>query len=57
MRHRDGKFFKYSFCDVCDQLNKRADVLIYSSIKELEVGAVNTSHDVLTAPAGASFNR
>jgi|TARA_B100000315_G_C14579961_1_gene589941 radical SAM protein with 4Fe4S-binding SPASM domain len=45
--HRDGEFFRYPFCDGCDQLNKRKDVLIYSNIKDSEVGAVNTSYDVL----------
>ena len=52
--HRDGEFFKYPFCDSCDQLNKREDVLIYSSVKEVEVGAVNTSYDVLTTPGAPS---
>ena len=45
--HRDRKFFKYPFCDGCDQLNKREDVLVYSNMKELKVGAINTSYEVL----------
>ena len=45
--HRDGKFSKYPFCDRCDQLNNRKDVLVYSNIEDSEVGSVNTSYEEL----------
>jgi len=46
--HAKGEFHKYPFCDGCDQLNKREDVLIYTNIKEVEIGSVNTSYEHLT---------
>ena len=42
--HRNGEFYKYPFCDGCDQLNKRDDVLIYTNDEKAQVGAVNTSY-------------
>ena len=45
--HIDGNFLGYS-CNQCDQLNKRDDVLVYTSnAKEVSVGATNTSYFVL----------
>lgn len=41
--HKEGDFHKYPFCDGCDQLNKRDDVLVYTNIKEAKVGATNTT--------------
>mgnify|MGYP001199308649 CR=1 FL=1 len=55
--HRDGEFLKYPFCDGCDQLNNQKDVLIYSNINDSEVGAVNTSYDVLTTPISTSSHK
>jgi len=40
--HRKGDFEKYPFCNSCDQLNKREDVLVYSNIPGAAVGATNT---------------
>ena len=48
--HAKGEFHKYPFCDGCDQLKKREDVLVYTNIKEVEVGSVNTSYDELIDP-------
>lgn len=43
--HAEGDFSLYPFCDSCDQLLKRDDVLIFTTIKEAKVGAVNTTYD------------
>lgn len=40
--HKEGNFSKFPFCNICDQLNKRNDVLVYSTIKNSKVGATNT---------------
>lgn len=45
--HQQGDFSKYPFCNVCDQLNKREDVLVYTNIKQAKVGATNTTYFVL----------
>lgn len=42
--HQDGNFYKFPFCNICDQLNKRGDVLIYTTIKNSKVGATNTNY-------------
>ena len=41
--HKNGNFSKFPFCDLCDQLNKREDVLVYSTIKDIKVGTVCNS--------------
>lgn len=43
--HLEGRFSLYPFCDACDQLRKREDVLIFTTIKDAKVGAVNTTYD------------
>lgn len=40
-----GDFSSYPYCDSCDQLVKREDVLVYTTIKNAKVGAVNTTYD------------
>lgn len=45
--HQQGDFSKFPFCNVCDQLNKREDVLVYTNIKQAKVGAMNTTYFVL----------
>lgn len=42
--HTAGDFSNFSFCDGCDQLNKREDVLVYTNIKEAKVGTTNTTY-------------
>ncbi len=42
--HRKGEFEKFLFCNSCDQLNKRTNVLIYTTIKSSQVGASNTNY-------------
>lgn len=42
--HREGNFSDFPFCDVCDQLNKREDVLVYTTIKNCAVGVTNTTY-------------
>jgi len=42
--HESGEFYKYPFCDSCDQLKKREDVLVYTTIKNSKVGATNTAY-------------
>jgi len=42
--HDEGDFSKFPFCDGCDQLNKREDVLVYTTIKNAKVGATNTTY-------------
>ena len=49
--HESGEFSKYPFCDVCDQLQKRDDVLVYTTIKNSKIGATNTAYDDLTVGA------
>jgi hypothetical protein len=46
--HMSGDFSKYPFCDVCDQLQKRDDVLVYTTINNSRVGATNTAYYDLT---------
>ena len=43
--HAEGRFSQYPFCDSCDQLVKREDVLVFTTIKKAQVGAVNTTYD------------
>jgi len=43
--HASGDFTKFAFCDSCDQLRKREDVLVFSTIKQAKVGAVNTTYE------------
>ncbi len=43
--HSKGDFFAFPFCDTCDQLHKREDVLIFTTIKQAKVGAVNTTYE------------
>lgn len=43
--HVDEDFIKFPFCDSCDQLRKRNDVLVFTTIKQAKVGAVNTTYD------------
>lgn len=45
--HDDKAFYLYPFCDSCDQLQKRNDVLVFSTIQEAKVGTVNTTFDRL----------
>jgi len=40
--HKEGNFSEFPFCSVCDQLNKREDVLVYTNIKKAKVGSTNT---------------
>ncbi len=47
--HEKGDFSAYPFCDVCDQLQKREDVLVYTTIKGSRVGATNTTYFDLKA--------
>ncbi|MBM3251196.1 MAG: radical SAM protein [Candidatus Omnitrophica bacterium] len=42
--HRKGNFFKFPFCNACDQLHKQEDVLVYTTIKSCKVGATNTNY-------------
>jgi len=42
--HKEGDFSKFPFCSVCDQLNKREDVLVYTTIGNAKVGATNTTY-------------
>lgn len=42
--HETGDFSKYPFCNVCDQLQKRDDVLVYTTIRNSKVGATNTTY-------------
>jgi hypothetical protein len=42
--HTSGEFTAFPFCDNCDQLNKREDVLVYTTIKDSVVGATNTTY-------------
>ena len=43
--HSKGDFSAFPFCDTCDQLRKREDVLIFTTIKQAKVGAVNTTYE------------
>jgi radical SAM protein with 4Fe4S-binding SPASM domain len=43
--HIDGKFDLYPFCNSCDQLTKKEDVLVFSTMGGTRVGAVNTTFD------------
>lgn len=45
--HNEGNFHLYPFCDQCDQLRKKEDVLVFTTIKQAKVGAVNTTYDVV----------
>jgi len=45
--HREGDFSKFPFCNTCDQLNKKDDVLVYTTIKDAKVGATNTAYFAL----------
>jgi hypothetical protein len=42
--HKSGDFSAYPFCDICDQLQKRDEVLIYTTIKNSKVGSTNTAY-------------
>jgi hypothetical protein len=42
--HANGDFSEFPFCNSCDQLNKREDVLIYTNIKDSSVGKTNTNY-------------
>ncbi len=42
--HKTGDFSAFPFCDTCDQLQKRDDVLVYTTIKTSRVGASNTNY-------------
>jgi radical SAM protein with 4Fe4S-binding SPASM domain len=44
--HKTENFKEYP-CDICDQLHKRNDVLIYTNIEEASVGKTNTGYDRL----------
>jgi len=43
--HVKNNFSNFPFCDSCDQLRKREDVLGFSTIRQAQVGAVNTTYD------------
>lgn len=45
--HGKGEFEKFPFCNSCDQLHKREDVLLYTTIKNSKVGATNTIYFAL----------
>ena len=47
--HKNGTFEKFPFCNSCDQLCKREDVLVYTTIKSSRVGASNTNYFSLDA--------
>lgn len=42
--HKTGDFSKYPFCNMCDQLQARKDVLVYTTVKNSKVGATNTAY-------------
>ncbi len=42
--HAQGDFSPFPFCNACDQLTKRNDVLIYTTIRDSVVGATNTTY-------------
>jgi len=42
--HASGDFAAFPFCDCCDQLQRREDVLVYTTIKGSKVGATNTNY-------------
>ncbi len=42
--HDVGSFHLYPYCDNCDQLQKREDVLVYSTIEQSRVGALNSTY-------------
>jgi len=44
LAHKDGDFSEFPFCDVCDQLNKQEDVLVYTNIGNAKVGSTNTDY-------------
>lgn len=41
--HDEGKFYKFPFCDSCDQLYHTEDALVFTTIKTSEVGKTNTN--------------
>lgn len=43
--HIDKEFSLYPFCDTCDQLTKREDVLVFSTMNGSKVGSMNTTFD------------
>lgn len=48
--HQEGDFSKFAFCNLCDQLNKNDDILVYST-GNLKVGAIySTGFDLLGNP-------
>ncbi len=53
--HKEGDFSKFPFCNVCDQLNKREDVLVYTNIKKAKVGATNTTYFDLKKESAPKF--
>lgn len=47
--HRVGDFSAFPLCNICDQLNKREDVLVYSKSNNCKVGVTySTNFDLMT---------
>lgn len=42
--HLERDFLKYPFCNMCDQLNKQEDVLVYTNVENAKVGATTTNY-------------
>jgi len=42
--HKNADFSKYLTCDICDQLNKREDILIFTNIESASIGKTNTDY-------------
>jgi len=42
--HEKKEFYKFSFCDSCDQLYKCEEALVFTTIKTSEVGKTNTNN-------------
>lgn len=45
--HENKEFYKYPFCDSCDQLYDNDEALIFSTIKNSQYGASNTNQKIL----------
>jgi pyruvate-formate lyase-activating enzyme len=49
--HDSKKFYKFPFCDSCDQLHHTEDALVFTTIKTSKVGKTNTNQFELEMPA------
>lgn len=50
--HDDKEFEKFPFCDSCDQLYRCDDALIFTTIKDSEIGRTNTNQHELEKLVG-----